>query len=442
MRLNYFSSVIISALCLTGSVHAAGFKAGAARADIEIPVSAFPIDGFTGQHDPLAVRVLLLDDDHARAAIVVVDQTSIFDGNITAMKAIITNIAHVDAANIMICASHGFSAPHVFPPDHMPPEMRDKTGALKQAIEAAVRAAATDATQHLQPATVGFGEGTSRVGVNRDVPTPFGWWLGGNDAGYSDPTLGLLRIDSANGLPLAVVMNYGVQSSVMDFSVDSHGNRLVSADLAGVATHLVEDHYSGATSFFLTGAAADQAPYLQANRHVVRADGTATRQDVHDAGFDLLALQGERLGQDALRASDAVAAQDKPILAVERKTVQLITQTGVTVGPPPKGPLKTADLKASDPVDVPVILMRVGDVAIVGVREELSASTGAWIRQHSPFAHTLVVTMADGAAKYMPAADAYDRLTYEARSSHYAKGAAETLASAVVEMLTSLKATP
>ncbi|MFT4075722.1 MAG: hypothetical protein QM647_09355 [Asticcacaulis sp.] len=442
MRLKAFTGVIISALCLAGGAHAAGFTAGAARAEIAIPASTFPIDGFTGQHDPLFARVLLMDDGHTRAAIVVVDQTSIFDGNITAMKAIVTDIAHVDAANIMICASHGFSAPHVFPPDHTPPEMRDKTAALKQAIEAAVRTAATGATQTLQPARTGFGEGISRVGVNRDVPTPFGWWLGGNDAGYSDPTLGVLRIDGADGQPLAVVMNYGVQSSVMDFSVDSHGNRQVSADLAGVATQSLEDHYRGATSFFLIGAAADQAPYLQANRHVVQADGTAIRQDIRDAGFDLLALQGERLGQDALRTSETIQAQDTPTIRIERRTVQVITQTGVTVGPPPKGPVKTVDLKASDPVDVPVILMRVGDTAIVGVREELSASTGTWIRQNSPFAHTLVVTMADGAAKYMPAADAYDRLTYEARSSHYARGAAETLSSAIVNMLQGLQDAP
>lgn len=439
MRPNYFSSLIISALCLAGAAHAASFSAGAGKADIDIPATVFPIDGFTAQHDPLAARVLLLDDGRRRAVIVVVDQTSIFDDSLLAMKAIVTDVTHVDADNIMICASHGFSAPHVFASDHTPPGLNDKTAALKQAIEAAVRRAATDAVRHLQPARIGFGEGISRVGVNRDVPTPFGWWLGGNDAGYSDPTLGLLRIDGANGLPLAVIMNYGVQSSVLDFSIDNQGNRQVSADMAGVATRLVEDHYSDATSFFLVGAAADQAPYLQANRHVVRADGTAARLDIHDAGFDLLTLLGERLGQDAIRTSEATAALQTPAIAVERESVQVISQSGVTVGPPPKGPLKTANLAPAAPVDVPVILMRIGDIAIVGVREELNASTGAWIRRHSPFAHTLVVTMADGAAKYMPAADAYDRLTYEARSSRYAKGSAETLASAIVKILEPFK---
>jgi len=439
MPIKRFSSVIIFTFCLTGAAHAAGFTAGAGKADIAIPAAVFPIDGFSAQHDPLAVRVLLMDDGARRAAIVVVDQTSISDTSITAMKAIVTEAAHVGADNIMVCASHGFSAPHVFPADRTPPELRDKSAALAQAIDTAVRAAATDAFVHLQPAKVGFGQGISRVSVNRDVGTPFGWWLGGDDAGYSDPTLGMLRIDGVSGQPLALITNYGVQSSVMDFSLDSQGNRLVSSDLAGAAMRQVEARYAGATSLFLVGGAADQAPYLQANRHVVQSDGTATRQDIHESGFDLLSLLGERLGQDTLNTSDKIKADGTPTIQVERRAVQVISQTGTTVGPPPKGPLKSVEFKASDPVDVPIILMRVGDVIIVGVREELSASTAASIRQRSPFPHTLVVTMADGAAKYMPQASAYDRITYEARSSRYARGAAETLTDAVVEMLKDLQ---
>lgn len=416
------------------------FTAGAGRADIVIPAGVLPLDGFAAQHDPLAARVLLMRDGTRGLALVSVDQTSIFEGEVADMKAIVSQAARIAPDDIVICASHGFSAPHVFPPDHTPPELQARTAALKQALDAAVRAAARDAAAHMQPARLGFGEGVSRVAVNRDVPTPFGWWLGGDDAGYSDPTLGVLRIDGADGRPLAVAMDYGVQSSVLDFSVDAKGRRLVSADLAGAAARAVEARYPGATALFLVGAAADQAPYLQANRHVVGPDGTAARLDIHDAGLDLLTLQGERLGQDALRTVAAIAPDAAPTLRIERKTVQVATQTGVTVGPPPKGPLKSVDFQTSAPTDVPVILMRIGDVAIVAVREELSARTGTWIRQHSPFAHTLVVTMADGAAKYMPEADAYDRVTYEARSSHYAKGSAESLARAVVGMLAQMKA--
>lgn len=437
---------LVVSLCLASSLLtacpalAAGFSAGAGRSDIVLPVSLFPIDGFTGQHDPLAVRVLLMDDGARRAALVVVDQTSLGEANITAMKAIVTEAAGVTPENIIVCASHGFSAPHAMLPPSAPPELKDKVATLTAAVNAAVRAAAGDAKSRLQPARVGFATGTSHVAVNRDVPTPFGWWLGGNDQGFTDPTLGLLRVDGADGQPIAEVMDYGVQSSVLDFSVDKAGQRLVSSDLAGVATRALEARDPGRVALFVVGAAADQAPYLQANRHVVGADGTATRLDIHDAGFDLLTLLGERLGQDAAKAAEAAVATATPDLEVVRQTIDLPTQTGVTVGPPPKGPVRRVDLQGGPATAVPVVFMRVGDVVIVGVREELSASTGAWIRAHSPFAHTMVVTMADGAAKYMPEAGAYDRFTYEARSSHYARGAAETFAQGVIERLNGLHA--
>ncbi len=297
-----------------------------------------------------------------------------------------------------------------------------------------MRAAATDAVADRQPARAGFAEGTSRVGVNRDVPTANGWWLGGNDTGFTDPTLGVLRIDGATGKPIAVLMDLGIQSSVLDFSVDGQGRRLVSSDLAGAATRYVENHY-GAVSLFMVGAAADQAPIIQANRHVVKPDGTVTRSDVHDAGFAIVDLLGERLGQDTVAAGDGIKTSDVADLQIVRRSVTVTSQTGTTVGPPPTGPIKSVDFKPADKTDVPVILIRIGDTVIVGLREELSASTGGWIRSHSPFAHTLVVTMVDGAAKYMPAADAYDRITYEARSSHYARGSAETVATAIIDML-------
>lgn len=440
------SILAASALLTTPAVGVAAtrtFTAGAGRANIEIPATVFPIDGFAGVHDPLSVRVLLLNDSQQSLAIVVVDQTSISAESVIAIKAIVSEVAGLRPDGIIVCASHSFSSPHVFPADHTPPELIAKSNALAQAIGAAVRTATTRAAADRQPAQAGYAEGRSRVAVNRDVATPNGWWLGADDAGFTDPTLGVLRVDNAAGKPLAVLMNFGVQSSVLDFSINDKGQRMVSSDLAGAAAEYVERHYGDdVVSLFLVGAAADQAPVLQADRHVVKTDGSVTRTDVHDAGFAIVDLFGERLGQDAVAAADTAKLEATPSLQLVRRTFHVTGQTGTTVGPPPTGPLKSVDFKPSDPVDVPVVIIRIGDTVIVGLREELSASTGVWIRAHSPFPHTLVVTMVDGAAKYMPAADAYDRITYEARSSHYARGSAETVAAAIIDLLHHLPSVP
>ncbi|MFT3802334.1 MAG: hypothetical protein QM766_14090 [Burkholderiaceae bacterium] len=106
----------------------------------------------------------------------------------------------------------------------------------------------------------------------------------------------------------------------------------------------------------------------------------------------------------------------------------------------PAGPVTAYRYETSAPVSIPLVLMRLGDVALVGMQSELAARLGAQIREGSPWLHTLVVTMMDGEAKYLPDATSYDRHTYEARSASYARGAGEAAVAAVVDQLKQMHA--
>jgi hypothetical protein len=436
MRPNLLMQALFVVLAVfVGPAGAGAFTAGAGRADILIPADLYPLDGFVGQHDPLAVRVLLLDDGRERIAIIVVDQTSISDKSIADMKAIVNKVAGVLPNNAIVCASHTFSVPHVLPPQNPADKMSENIVALERVINAAVQTAATQAVSTLQPARLGLGTGTSRVNINRDVQTPAGWWLGANDAGYIDPSLGVLRIDGVNGKPLALLMNFAVQPSIMDGSESGKGGKLITADLAGAATRYVESQFGpGVVSAFLIGAAGDQAPYLQANRHVVNKDGSVSRDDIHDAGFALVDLLGERLGKEAVQVAESIVATQMPILGVQRMSVEVTSQAASHENAP-TGPVMSYEYQPGAQIEVPVVLMRIGGIALVGLQAELAASIGARIKAGSSFPNTIIVTMVDGAAKYMPDAASYDRFTYEARSSRYARGSAETTASAVVNLL-------
>ncbi|MFK4447616.1 neutral ceramidase [Caballeronia udeis] len=414
------------------------FRAGAGRADVSFPPSLFPLDGFTGVHDPLAVRVLLLDDGRARVGMVVIDLTSISDGMITSTKAILSGTAGVLPANAIVCAGHSFATPHVFVGGHVPADTDlSRNDAMRQAFEAAIRTAAAQAASSLEPARLGFGEGTSRVSVNRDIPTPYGWWLGANDAGFVDPFLGVMRVDDRNGKPLAVLMNVAVQPSVMDGSQLAAGGKSISADLAGAAARRVESHYPGAVAFFILGAAGDQSPYLQANRHVIGDGGVVGRVGLHEAGFTLLELLGERLAADVVAVAGSIETRSAPTLQVVREHVQL---QGVDFSPrnAPVGPVTAFKYRPGAKIEEPVVLVQMGSIAFVGVRPELAATIGSRIRAGSPYPHTIVGTMVDGGAKYLPDAQSYDRFTYEARNSPYAPGTAEELANAVVGKLTQM----
>ncbi|MCX8960955.1 hypothetical protein [Erwinia psidii] len=388
----------------------------------------YPLDDFVSEHDPLYVRVLLMECNGQRQAIVLVDMTSLTQPVIVRMKTVLSGVAAVAADNIIVNASHSFSTPHII-------SQTTKTQTVLAAFETVLHSAALLAVNNLQPARLGSGSGYGRVGVNRNINTPYGWWLGADDKGYTDPHIGVIALGGEDGKLLAVLLNYAVQPAVMDASQKEAGGRLVSADLAGAVARYVERHYDDLTvAFYLVGCAGDQVPYLQASRHVVHADGSVGRTDTHEKGFALLALFGQRLGDEVTKVLDRITWKPANIFRLSRHDILLGAQK-FSPRNPVTGPVSACHYQLNGVTPLPVVFIQRGDIVLVGVQPELSAITGAQIRAASPFVQTFVMTMVDGAAKYLPDVTSYQRLTYEACSSPYAPGAAEVAAQAIINQL-------
>ncbi|MEN3754491.1 hypothetical protein ABC733_23050 [Mangrovibacter sp. SLW1] len=148
-----------------------GLIAGAGRAEVDLS-GMYPLGEFTGEHDPLNTRVLLLDNGSQRQAIAVIDLTSITAEVIAHMKEILAQVTGVTANNAIINASHTFSTPHIFLHDNHGQNNATQAQQLLDAFDTALRKAAQQAVAKLQPATLGAGSGTCRAGVNRNVETP------------------------------------------------------------------------------------------------------------------------------------------------------------------------------------------------------------------------------------------------------------------------------
>jgi len=180
-------------------------------------------------------------------------------------------------------------------------------------------------------------------------------------------------------------------------------------------------------------------PGYTARRNVYDKDGDFRTEDLGDKAWPLVELQGERLGQEAVRASEAVpATKDAATLRTLSGSVLLNRQER----PQSLGdlrPSQTYHFKVAGKVQAPWFLMQIGNTAIVGVQAELSAATGKYIRTHSPFPRTMVVTMVNGAAKYMPDNAGYQAITYQAMNAQFGPGSAETFASAIIQGLNRLR---
>ncbi|MGW0821073.1 hypothetical protein [Streptomyces sp. NPDC002845] len=408
---------------------ASGLKAGAGKAVIDIPSSMLPLDGFTTVHDDLYIRILLLQNDSRRVALVVLDLTSISPEAVAALRTIVSDAAGVAPADIVVTVTHTFSTPHIRPGSGVSsPFMKLVSQAATTAVTAAVTA--------LQPARVGFGTGKCDVNVNRDVLTADGWWLGTGEAGTSDKSVGVTRFDDTDGNPVAVLVNYAVQSSVMLDSVMAGGDHPVTADLAGATVAHVEKQYGDdVVGFFLVGACGDQSPAFRSKRYTIDKDKKWSQTDAADAGWLLLTAQGERLGTEAVRVGQTIKTSSRAALKLVTDSV---TVDAIMMGHP-TAPTKSYTFTPNGTAEVPIWVLQIGDGVFAGVAPELSAGTGLSIKKHSPFPHTAVLSMLDGGAKNMADARSYARITYEAVDSTYAQGSAEKVAAKIGDMLDSLR---
>lgn len=406
-----------------------GLSVGAGRAAISIPAALLPLDGFTTVHDDLYVRVLLLESRGTRVALVVVDLTSMSEEAITDIRAVITQATGIAGTDIVVTVTHTFSAPHV-----MSASQSAQEATWIQHIVAAASSATAAALTGLRPARVGYGTDRADVNVNRNVQTAQGWWLGTGEALLSDKSVGVARFDDLDGNPIAILVNYNVQSSVMMASVMANGDLPITADLAGATVAHVEQQYGDdVVGFFLVGACGDQAPAFVSKRYTIDINRNWSQVDARDAGWLLLAVQGERLGTEVVRVSQAITTAPTSAL---RLVTDSVTVDAVVMGSP-SAPTTTHTFTPNGTAQAPLWVLRVGDGVLAGAEPELSTDTALAIKRYSPFQHTFVMSMLEGGAKNMADIWNYQHITYESVDSSYAEGSAEKLAARFGQILRS-----
>ncbi len=280
---------LVLEIALALPLQAATLKAGVAKADITPPVGQ-PMYGYgsrkspsTSTLDPLYARVLVLDVNGKRLALVTLDLGRVFG---PASLERIKTIAGNSSSHLLIVASHTHSGPAIHD-DYVSGVPAWETAATEK-VGKAVQEAAT----HLAEARLGTGYGTAYIGHNRLRVNPDGTvsWFETNlthvPTAPVDPTVSVLRVDNVDGKPLAVLVDYACHPVV--FGSD---NLQYSADYPGVMARTVESAFGGGPlCFFLQGAPGDINPYYAV---------TPLPQDA----LRRLQWTGETLGKEAARVA-------------------------------------------------------------------------------------------------------------------------------------------
>lgn len=402
-------------------------RAGAGCGVIRFPREIFPTwEGYTAIHDDPCVRVLLLESGAARYAVMTLELVSVWKDETDRIRRDAGKMLDIPAENVWFCVTHSLATPHLWTQEAaVCQDDWEKDALMRAVIKDAAREAVRGALDTLRAARMGFGMGQCAVNVHRNVETKDGWWLGSGEGGPVDRSVPVLRFEDEAGNNIAVLFGYNCQPAVMDGSFTADGGRLVSADLAGASCRFVERQLGGGTvALYCIGAGGDAWPTLKAKRVVVGAAGSYREMDIHEDGFLLMELLGERLGQVVVQTAQAAvcAAMEGPLRLSRRS----FSYQGQRIPRMEEiHPSRQYEYVPDGEKDSPIEALQIGDTVLLGIQPEICAQTEIALRERSPFAHTITITFVNGGAKYMAPAEYYDRITFQSMNSRFAKGSAE-----------------
>jgi neutral ceramidase len=406
-------------------------KAGAAKVDVTPAANELP-KTYDGILDHLFARAIVVENGSARAALISVDAGAVPDAVWKPVTEQVEKDLGIPARNVLLTATHTHSVPGQTNADY-----------IRRIVEA-VRLA----QERLAPARVGYGTGVSYINVNRNIidPKTRRWWEGPNYDGPSDKTVAVMKFETLAGEPIAVYYNYAMHAVTVG-QLD-----LVSADAPGTTSKYIEDSLDGkVVALWSSGAAGDQNPiYFQQTFDLrdIRTKEYAKRGiDISNAmppggqGLNkkdpeviklmdqqkqMIVSMGQFLGEEVLHVMRSMERTDAD--AEIRGGVKTVSCPGRTRTNDGRAGFE-GTYKDSDPVEIKLGLVRIGDVAIGAVNAEVFNLIAQRLKKESPYAHTMMATLTNGMARsgYIPNDAAYGMDTFEVLSSRLKPGCAESV---------------
>lgn len=418
--------MLLTAVTPTGAAVEKVFRAGASVVDItptNYPVlvnAMFTERSATNAVDPLEVRALALDDGETRLVLAVVDTCMIARDLLDRAKEQASQATGIPTARMLVSATHTHSAPSAM----------GCLGSRQDTNYAAflpsrIAAAIIGATKNLQPARIGWGlvddwEHTfNRRWIRRSdkmLTDPFGdrnvraHMHPGHESpdavgpsGPVDPGLSVIALQSPDGRPLALLANY---------SQHYFGSPLLSSDYYGrfrrhVAA-LLKTPASAGTNIFVAMMSQGTSGDL------MWMDYSAPAKDI---GYDVYARAiAEKVAGVVrnmkfhnwvpLKMAERTLAlnyrtPDEARLAWARKMAQIFE--GRLPGTLPEiYALESIYLHERPRTELKLQALRIGDVGITALPNEVFALTGLKLKAQSPLTPTFNIELANGAEGYIP----------------------------------------
>jgi len=466
------SVVAVAVWARPGAAQERTLRAGAAVANITPPLGSPIVGGFQPipsryVHDELHVRCFVLDNGQKRLAIVICDNVGIPREVYDAAKSWIEKETGIAPQYVLAAATHTHSGPSARQEQNRvvaAEQLSDYQRFVARRIADSVRCA----LETLRPARLAWGSAqepsqvfnrrwfvndpallvnpfgtTDRVRMN----PPRGSAALLEPAGPVDPEIAFLSILGTDGHPLGLLANYSLHY------VGGVPNGHISADYFGVFAGKIRKKL---------GAEDLDPPFVAALSN--GTSGNINNIDFRHPGESLRPYEkihqvAELVAQRVYEAHADLKFQDWVVLDA------LTTHLTLHVRKPTEEQLRWADgiLSAAEPprdvrqrvyaerfrqlaaspdtVDVPLQVLRIGDLAIAAIPFEVFVETGLSIKQKSPFAKTFTIELANGSYGYLPTPEHHELGGYETwlGTCNVEVEASRKIESAILRMLEELR---
>lgn len=408
-----------------------------------------------GVHDRLYAKAIVVANPAGKkVALLSVDICMLDRNNVAMMRQFIASKCDIIAENILIAATHAHSAP-------APVSLGSLPKADDASIEAFLKKAATavvSANENLKDSKLAVGYGTedrlvfSRRLKCKDGKTHMNWENLEPDfviepLGSVDPQVITLSIEQ-HDKPRAAIVNFGLHPAIL-----AGDNWFYSADypgcLAEAMSRICDAEF---TTVFFNGCCGNV-------NHLDYRDKTQGRgyQMTQRVGYMLAVAAAEAMKEQVAVSGDEIAVSSEmaslkrlPITDQQRKWSEDVLEKartnpapGQVDGLPDEFYAKTwLQMYEKQNVDdqAEVMVVRIGDVGIVGLPGETFSQFGTDIKKRSPAKHTMVIELANDAIGYIPTAESFEQGGYESTpgATMYVKGAGEKLIASALGQLEKL----
>jgi hypothetical protein len=375
---------LIGTLAAMGMARADELQVGVGKRVIT-PDPLLPVSGGLGPTAPvrekrgeLTARAIVAASGETRVAVVSLDLLGFPSVLCDRVR---KAVPRIPATNILIGSTHTHSAPDCYA---FPDGKGGHTGDLAYMDFVCQRAAeaVNEALDRLVPARwkVATGEARGKIAYNYYAPDLY------------DRRLSVIQAVSAEGKPLATLVNYAIHPEVLGADVG-----IVSPDLVGPLCDRIEKQ-AGGMALFLNGA---QGGMITADNRDLDKPSDPQRGYWHDSRtWDECQRIGHTLADEALRIAKDAAVQDEPTLVCRSADVQLPVESNVIWNVVLHSPLKYPH-GDDRTVTTRINVVNLGNAQILTIPGEALPNIGFYLKRKMHGEHNLLFGLTNDAFGYI-----------------------------------------